>query len=158
MSLVDLIRKKARPVEFSTATPAAFATHDEETGRTVASVATVNVAKSLQEQKVSSDEAVITSQWWRIRYPNSASVEVSCTPKSTWTEILERHPDAISAEPFIPTVWKPSTRLSASDEAAMRAYLTKIKETDPATITKVIDQCQQDADARAFFLVRARLE
>jgi len=50
MSLLNLIRRKSEPVGFATATPATFATQERERGRTVASVATVAVAKSPQGQ------------------------------------------------------------------------------------------------------------
>lgn len=50
MSLSNLIRRKSDPVGFATATPATFATQERERGRTVASVATVAVAKTRQGQ------------------------------------------------------------------------------------------------------------
>ena len=48
--------------------------------------------------------------------------------------------------------------MTASEVAAIRAWLTLIGEFDAATITEVIDQCQRDADARHYFLARARAE
>jgi hypothetical protein len=99
MSLSNLIRRKSEPVGFATATPATFATLEGEKGRTVASVATVAVAKSPQGQ---------------------------------------------TAPP------------AKSEEMAIRAWMVLIEETDPATIAEVIDQCQRDADARNYFLKRAR--
>lgn len=53
MSLSDLIQGKSEPVRFATATPATFATNENEKRRTVATVATVatvTVAKSTQDQ------------------------------------------------------------------------------------------------------------
>lgn len=50
MSLSNLIRRKSDPVGFATATPATFATKEGGRGRTVASIATVAVAKSPQRQ------------------------------------------------------------------------------------------------------------
>ena len=50
MSLSNLIRRKSEPVGFATATPATFATPEGGKARTVASVATVAVAKSPQGQ------------------------------------------------------------------------------------------------------------
>jgi hypothetical protein len=48
--------------------------------------------------------------------------------------------------------------LTASEETAIRAWLALIEETDPATIAKVIEQCQRDADARDYFTRRAAVE
>jgi hypothetical protein len=52
MSLSNLIRRKSDPAGVATATLATFATLEREKGRTVASVATVAVAKSGQGQTV----------------------------------------------------------------------------------------------------------
>ena len=72
--------------------------------------------------------------------------------------ILERHPDAVAAEPFTPTIRQPSAPLTANEETAIRAWLALIEETDPATIAEVIGQCQRDADARDYFTGRAAAE
>lgn len=45
--------------------------------------------------------------------------------------------------------------MTVSEEAAIRRWLALIDETDPATISDVIDQCQRDADARDYFIWRA---
>jgi hypothetical protein len=108
MSLSNLIRRKSDPEAFATATPATFATREGEKGRTVASVATVAVAKSLQGQtaplpKVGAGDTATASRWWLIHFPDRDPVEVSCTPPATHAEILEWHPDAVAAEPFTPT-------------------------------------------------------
>jgi len=50
------------------------------------------------------------------------------------------------------------TPLTAEEEKAIRAWLELIGETDPATIAEVIERCQRDADARAYFLERAAAE
>ena len=47
---------------------------------------------------------------------------------------------------------------SQGEEAAIRAWLALIEETDPATIAEVICQCQRDADARSYFTGRAMAE
>jgi hypothetical protein len=78
-----------------------------------------------------------------------------CFPEATHTEILERHPDATTAEPFIPIIQQATTPLSAEAESAIRAWLALIEETDLAIIAEVIRQCQQDADARHYFNGRA---
>ena len=85
-------------------------------------------------------------------------MEVACYPDATHADILERHPDAVAAEPFTPTIRQPSAPLTASEETAIRAWLALIEETDAATIAEVIGQCQRDADARGYFTGRAAAE
>ncbi len=163
MSLSNLIRRKSEPVGFATATPATFATQEGERGRTVAAVATVAVAKSPQGQtappaKVGAGGTATASRWWLIHYPDRDPVEVACCPEAPHADILERHPDAVAAEPFTPTIRQASAPLTASEETAIRAWLALIEETDPATIAEVISQCQRDADARDYFTRRAAAE
>ena len=105
--------------------------------------------------EVGAGDTATASRWWVIHYPDRDSVEVACCPEATHTDILEQHPDAVAAEPFTPTIRQPSAPLTASEEAAIRAWLALIEETDPATIAEVIGQCQQDADARDYFTGRA---
>lgn len=40
------------------------------------------------------------ARWWLIHYPDREPVEVACFPSTTHAEILERHPDAIAADPI----------------------------------------------------------
>jgi hypothetical protein len=42
----------------------------------------------------------MASRWWLVHYPDREPVEVACFPPATHAEILERHPDAIAAEPI----------------------------------------------------------
>jgi hypothetical protein len=72
--------------------------------------------------------------------------------------MLERHPDAIAAEPFTPTIRQPSAPLTADEEMAIRAWLALIEETDATTIAEMIDRCQRDANARDYFTGRAAVE
>jgi hypothetical protein len=82
-------------------------------------------------------------------------VEVCCFPEATHAEILERHPGAVAAEPFTPTIRQPSAPMTPDEEAAIRAWLALIEETDPAIIAEAIDRCRLDADARDYFTGRA---
>ncbi len=159
MSLLSRLREK-QAGRFATATPATVATQAGARGRTLASVATVAVAKSPQGQtaplpKVGAGDTATASRWWLIHYPDRDPLEVACYPDATHADILERHPDAVAAEPFTPTIRQPSAPLTASEETAIRAWLALIEETDPATIAGVIGQCQRDADARDYFTGRA---
>lgn len=123
MSLSSLIRKKNESAEFATATPATFATHKGERGRTVASVATVAVAKSPQGQtaspaKASPGDTATASRCWLIHYLDRDPVEVICCPEATHAEILELHPGAVAAEPFIQIDRQAHAPISASEETA----------------------------------------
>ena len=127
--------------------------------------ATINrLAPLIREHKAAIIEALkaandaMRSCWWLIHYPDRDPVEVACCPDATHADILERHPDAVAAEPFTPTIRQPSALLTADEERAIRAWLALIEETDPATIAEVIGQCQRDADARSYFTGRAAAE
>ena len=112
-------------------------------------------AEIIDVLKVGAGDTATASRWWLIHYPDRDPVEVACCPEATHADILERHPDAVAAEPFTPTIRQPSVPLAASEETAIRAWLALIEETDPATIAEVIGQCQRDADARDDFTGRA---
>ena len=118
MILAQLIQGKAREQSIATATPATFATQEGGKGQTVATVATVAVAKSPQGQsaspaKIGAGDTATASRWWLIHYPDRDPVEVACCPEATHADILERHPDAVAAEPFTPTIRQPSAPLTA---------------------------------------------
>ena len=115
-------------------------------------------AEIIDVLKVSPGDTATASRWWLIHYPDRDPVEVTCCPETTHAEILERHPDAVAAEPFTAAIRQPSAPLSASEETVIRAWLALIEETDPATIAEVIGQCQRDADARDYFTRRAAAE
>ncbi len=173
MSLSSLIRKRDTG-NLATAIPAISATQPKGEAATVARIATVAVANPKEEKtapppkvgagdtappaKVSPGDTATASRWWLIHYPDRDPVEVACCPEATHADILERHPDAVAAEPFTPTIRQPSAPLTASEEKAIRAWLALIEETDPATIAEVIGQCQRDADARDYFTGRAAAE
>ena len=159
MTLSALIRKRDAG-NLATAIPAISATQPKGEAATVARIATVAVANPKEEKtappaKVGAGDTATASRWWLIHYPDRDPLEVACCPEATHAEILERHPDAVAAEPFTPTIRQPSAPLTAEDETAIRAWLALIEETDPATIAGVIGQCQRDADARDYFTGRA---
>jgi hypothetical protein len=151
MSLSNLIRRKSEPVGFATATLATFATLEGEKGRTVASVAKVAVAKS-EKQKTEPSSDV--SWRWKIFFANREPLEVCFSPPVARDEVLA-WPGAVSAEPLATNVRQQSAPLAASEEAAVRAWLARIEETDPATIGEVIEGCRRDVAARDYFTGRA---
>jgi len=162
MTMLSRLREK-RTGNLATAIPAISATQPKGEAATVARIATVAVANPTSEKaappaKVSPGDTSTASRWWLIHYPDRDPVEVTCCPEATHADILERHPDAVAAEPFTPTIRQPSAPLTASDETAIRAWLALIEETDPATIAEVIGHCQRDADARDYFAGRAAAE
>ena len=162
MTLSALIRKRDTG-KLATAIPAISATQPKGVAGTVARIATVAVANPKKEKaaspaKVGASDTATASRWWLIHFTDRDSLEVVCCPEATHADILERHPDAVAAEPFTPTIRQPTAPLTASDETAIRAWLALIEETDPATIAEVIGQCQRDADARDYFTGRAAAE
>ena len=45
--------------------------------------------------------------------------------------------------------------MTAEEEKAIRVWLEHIEETDPEIIAEVMDRCQRDGEARAYFLRRS---
>jgi hypothetical protein len=75
-------------------------------------------AEIIDVLKVDAGNMAPGSRWWVLHYPDRDPVEVSCTPAATHAEILERHPDAIAAEPVIPTTRQSLAPMSSDEEAA----------------------------------------
>jgi hypothetical protein len=162
MTLSALIRKRDTG-NLATAIPAIYATQPKGEGATVARIATVAVANPKEEKtappaKVGAGDTTTASRWWLIQFRDLEPVEMIVSPPATHAEILERHPDAVAAEPLTPTIRQPSAPMTAEAETAVRAWLALIEETDTATIAEVIGQCQRDADARDYFTGRAAAE
>lgn len=57
-------------------------------------------AEIIDVLKVGAGDTATASRWWLVHYPDGAPVEVRTSPPATHTEIMERHPNAIAAEPF----------------------------------------------------------
>ena len=115
-------------------------------------------AEIIDVLKVGAGDTATASRWWLMHFRDLDPLECYFTEPATHAEILERHPDAVAAEPFTPTIRQPSAPLTASEETAIRAWLALIEENDQVIIAEVIDQCQQDADARSYFTGRAVAE
>lgn len=94
---------------------------------------------------------------WLITLPDG-ELDVTCTPPATREEVLRGHPEALSAEPYQPSLDPPEAPLRAHDEARIRAWLASIGEEDTATIEEVMENCRTDAEARDYFLTRATEE
>lgn len=102
--------------------------------------------------------ALIRASRWLLHYPDNDPLKVICYPEATHAEMLAWYPDAVAAEPFTPTIRQPSAPMAAAQEAAIRAWLAQINETDPATIAEVIERCHRDVNAREYFTGRAAAE
>jgi hypothetical protein len=112
-------------------------------------------AEIIEVLKVGAGDTATVSRSWLIHYPDRDPLEVACCPEATHAEILERHPDAVAAEPFTRTIRQPSAHMAADEETAIRAWLELIEETDSANIAVVLQQCRMDGDARDYFIERA---
>jgi hypothetical protein len=106
--------------------------------------------------KTESLAADVRAWKWTVHFTDDRDpLTVSFSPEATCAEVLERYPDAAAAEP-VPSPAHPSAdALAADEESAIRAWLASIGETDPKIIEETIENCQRDAEARAFFLGRA---
>lgn len=102
-----------------------------------------------------SDTATAVHWRWLILFSDRDPLEAATIPPSTRSEMLALYPDAIAAEPFATISQRPPARMTAGDEAAVRAWLEQTGETDAATVADVLRQCQRDAEARRYFIGRA---
>ena len=157
MILSALIRKRdAR--NLATAISAISATQPEGEAATVARIATVAVA-NLKVEKVALPANDPTSRYWMwlIHFADAEPRTCTFSPEVSHGEVLAQFPDAVTAEPVVNSTSDALPALTAQEEAAIRAWLARIEETDPATIAEVIGHCQRDADVRDYFTERAAL-
>jgi hypothetical protein len=92
---------------------------------------------------------------WKVTFPDRPPVEVYYSPEASIEQVQHDHPDAASIAPYAPPTQSPAAPMTAEEETAIRAWLAHIEETDPALIAETIERCQQDEDARAYFVWRA---
>jgi hypothetical protein len=153
MSLLSRLREK-QTGKIETATPTTFATQEGVRGRTVANVATVNVAKPSQGETVPSiqvspgDTAAVT-RWWLIQYPDRDPLELAFYPEATYAEILEWHPEAIRAEP----VRRDENRDSdpQADSVSLK-WAELVGEDDPVAIGAFVRAVRFDPGARNWIM------
>lgn len=105
MSLLSALIQKRDTRKAATAISAIPATQPRKEAGTVARIATVAVANPKEGQTetpaiVGAGDTATASVWWLVHYMDGAPVEVWTSPPATHAEILERHPEAIAAEPF----------------------------------------------------------
>ncbi len=148
MTLSALIHKRRRG-DVATATPATFATPDEQEARTVATVATVAVAIPAED---------VTARTWLLHFSDREPLEVWYSPAATHAQVLADCPDALAAEPIVAAARPCAIPMAADEEQFIRAWMGRIEESDPVTIADVLDKCQRDADARDYCIRRAAEE
>ena len=175
MSLLAKLREKQKQND-ATATLATFATQEGAVARSVATVATVASHEKGKSTRPAATVATVAtvavanpekdspgatanvSRWWRIHYPDRPPLEVLYPSGATRAVVLAAFPDAQQAQPFTPSIRRPSSPLNGEEEALLRRWLAQTGETDPAIIAATLDQCQQSADARHYFIKRAASE
>ena len=91
------------------------------------------------------------SFWWRVHFPDGRAVEVSSTPQHNLTSIQASYPAAIRWEPFTPEVITPDRPMTTDEVTAIRRYCLA-EDCQPDEVANILNQCQRDADARAWFL------
>lgn len=92
---------------------------------------------------------------WLVRYPSGTAFRCHFAPEQTRSQVQAAHPEAISIEP-IEREFGEQVDLETADEAVIRAWLTRINETDPDLIAECLDCCRRDPESLAYFLRRAR--
>jgi len=85
-----------------------------------------------------------------------ADRDPSEAPAASAAEVRASYPDARAAEPFESIAVRESEPIAGDQDAAIRAWLAQIGETDATTIDEVLTRCRNDSDARACYLGRAR--
>lgn len=129
MSLANLIRGKASPLDIATATPATVATHKGVNGRTVAIVATVAVANHKDGQTANlpepaNDHELVTRHYrWLVHFPERDPVHTCCLPEPTHAEVMVMYPEAIAAEPMPEHIRHQAT---PEQEAELRALVAAV--------------------------------
>ena len=96
MSLLDLIRGKS-VIEVATAIPAIPATTQPQLGRTVATIAKVQVA-NLKAEKSDIAIAFVKSRWRLVHFRDRAPIEICCNPIADAEQVLRDIAGAVSAE------------------------------------------------------------
>jgi hypothetical protein len=110
---------------------------------------------AIRESKPALVEALTPHRRWLVLFPDLPPVVADFCPPATREQVIGWHPGALSVEPYQPTPRPPNTPLSDTEGVRVRTWLAYIGETDPATISEVLDRCETDREARAYFLGRA---
>lgn len=109
----------------------------------------------IEALKAGAGDTATASRWWLIDYPDRDPLEVAYCPEATHAEILERHPDAVAEEPFVPTIRQTSAPVTADEARAIRAWLKDVGETDGAIAADIVMRLAADPECLDFHLRRA---
>jgi DNA polymerase elongation subunit (family B) len=93
--------------------------------------------------------------WWKVTYHDGREVKVACSPPATRAEVMAFYPEASDAVPHQWPKTRPDRAMTAEEASLIRAWLEAIDERDPECIETVFRQCEEDAEARRFYLGRA---
>lgn len=91
---------------------------------------------------------------WLVHFSGRRPMQVTFVPDATRAEVLKRYSQATGADPYQHPDQAPTAPMTAPEQASIRDWLSRIGETDQMTITEVLTRCEQDQDARAYFLGR----
>ena len=91
------------------------------------------------------------SSHWRLYFHGLPAVEYVCCPPATLAEMLDRHSLATHAEPFDPVIRRPDAPLSDDETEAIRRYCMA-EDCQADEVDNILTQCQNDADARLYFI------
>jgi hypothetical protein len=105
--------------------------------------------------KAANDEQT-TGNWWKVTLATGEEKILTTSPPATLEELKALYPEAFSIEPYQRQVKLPKRPLTPEEEKEILAFLTSIGEDDPEIIAEVMESCQQDQEARAYYLRRAR--
>jgi hypothetical protein len=100
-------------------------------------------------------EADGMSRLWLVTFPDLTPIELDCCPPATRAQILERHPRATGAEPYQTATRALGRPLTGGEAASVRAALDALGEDDSAIRGEILERCQGDAEALAFWVGRA---
>ena len=148
MSLLDLIRGK-RTVEVATAIPAIPATTQPRLGRTVATIAKVQVANQKME-KSDISIAVVKSRWWLVHSRDRAPTEICCNPIAAADQVLRDIAGAVSAE----AISDGSSELGSPDQYGHWSDIETRLVKQRAALFVLRGMASADADALACSLVK----
>jgi hypothetical protein len=98
-----------------------------------------------------------TSCIWYVEFPDRDPVEAHYTHEESRETVAQTHPDAVAFVPIHPRQQQPFP-IPSDEQAAILQWLAHIGETDTAIIAETLDKCSRDAEARQYFVGRARAE
>jgi hypothetical protein len=114
-------------------------------------------AERLAERQVQG-RGTETSWRWLIHFVDRDPMEVTCSPEASHAEILAWYPSAVAAEPVTLTARPSGPAMTPAEESAIRGWLARIREDDPAIVTEVIERCLRGAETRYYFIGVSKLD